>query len=124
MRKADVSAKSLQAIADADGFASLAIDRRQALWAARGLARHRLHDMPLFAHAGRRHERLAGNEPVIELPQAELGEKVAEDYRNLGLSLKAHPSICWQSRLVWLDGSFAAMSKMHLTGNGFALLVW
>ena len=43
MRKADVSAKSLQAIADADGFASLAIDRRQALWAARGLARHRLH---------------------------------------------------------------------------------
>ena len=91
MRKADVSAKSLQAIADADGFASLAIDRRQALWAARGLARHRLHDMPLFAHAGRRHERLAGNEPVIELPQAELGEKVAEDYRNLGLSLKAHP---------------------------------
>jgi error-prone DNA polymerase len=91
MRKADVSAKSLQAIADADGFASLAIDRRQALWAARGLARHRLHDMPLFAHAGRRHERLAGNEPVIELPQAELGENVAEDYRNLGLSLKAHP---------------------------------
>ncbi|MDB3880436.1 error-prone DNA polymerase, partial [Alphaproteobacteria bacterium] len=91
MRKADVSAKSLQAIADADGFASLAIDRRQALWAARGLARQRLHDMPLFAHAGRRHEQLAGNEPVIELPQAELGEKVAEDYRNLGLSLKAHP---------------------------------
>ncbi|MGB2457047.1 MAG: OB-fold nucleic acid binding domain-containing protein, partial [Candidatus Puniceispirillaceae bacterium] len=91
MRRADVSAKSLQAIADADGFASLAIDRRQALWAARGLARQRLHDMPLFAHAGRRHERLAGNEPVIELPQAELGEKVAEDYRNLGLSLKAHP---------------------------------
>jgi error-prone DNA polymerase len=91
MRKADVSAKSLQAIADADGFTSLAIDRRQALWVARGLARHRLHDMPLFAHAGRRHGRLAGNEPVIELPQAELGEKVAEDYRNLGLSLKAHP---------------------------------
>jgi error-prone DNA polymerase len=34
---------------------------------------------------------LRGNEPVIELPQAELGENVAEDYRNLGLSLKAHP---------------------------------
>ena len=91
MRKADVSAKSLQAIADADGFSSLDMDRRQALWAARGLARHRLHDMPLFAHAGRQHERLAGDEPVITLPKTPLGEAVAEDYRSLGLSLKAHP---------------------------------
>jgi error-prone DNA polymerase len=91
MRKADVSAKSLQAIADADGFSSLDMDRRQALWAARGLARHRLHDMPLFAHAGRQHERLAGDEPVITLPKPPLGEAVAEDYRSLGLSLKAHP---------------------------------
>jgi error-prone DNA polymerase len=91
MRKADVSAKSLQAIADADGFSSLNMDRRQALWAARGLARHRLHDMPLFAHAGRQHERLAGDEPVITLPKTPLGEAVAEDYRSLGLSLKAHP---------------------------------
>jgi error-prone DNA polymerase len=91
MRKADVSAKSLQAIADADGFSSLDMDRRQALWAARGLARHRQHDMPLFAHAGRQHERLAGDEPVITLPKTPLGEAVAEDYRSLGLSLKAHP---------------------------------
>ena len=91
MRKADVSAKSLQAIADADGFSSLDMDRRQALWAARGLARHRLHDMPLFAHAGRQHERLAGDQPVITLPKTPLGEAVAEDYRSLGLSLKAHP---------------------------------
>ena len=28
---------------------------------------------------------------VNGLPPAELGEKVVEDYRNLGLSLKAHP---------------------------------
>ncbi len=80
MRKADVSMKSLQAIANADGFSSLNIDRRQALWAARGLARHRLYDMPLFAHTGQRHERLAGIEPAIMLPSARLGENVAEDY--------------------------------------------
>ena len=91
MRQADVSVKSLQAIANADGFSSLNIDRRQALWAVRGLVRHRLHDMPLFAHAGQRHQRLAGVEPAITLPQAGLRENVVEDYRSLGLSLKAHP---------------------------------
>ena len=47
--------------------------------------------MPLFAHAGRYHERLVGKEPVVVLPQIGLGENVAEDYRSLGLSLKAHP---------------------------------
>ena len=72
VRQADVSVKSLQAIANADGFSSLNLDRRQALWAARGLARHRLHDMPLFAHARQRHERLAGIEPAIMLPPAGL----------------------------------------------------
>ncbi len=100
MRQADVSVKSLQAIANADGFSSLNIDRRQALWAARGLARHRLHDMPLFAHAGQRHERLAGIEPAVMLPPMGLGENVTEDYRSLGLSLKAHPLDLLQKPLV------------------------
>jgi error-prone DNA polymerase len=100
VRQADVSVKSLQAIANADGFSSLNLDRRQALWAARGLARHRLHDMPLFAHARQRHERLAGIEPAIILPPAGLGENVAEDYRSLGLSLKAHPLDLLQKPLV------------------------
>ena len=100
MRQADVSVKSLQAIANADGFSSLNIDRRQALWAARGLSRHRLNDMPLFAHAEQRHERLAGIEPAIILPPVGLGENVAEDYRSLGLSLKAHPLDLLQTPLV------------------------
>ncbi len=91
MRQVVVSVKSLQAIAHADGFSSLGIDRQQALWEIRGLARHRLHDMPLFAHAGRCQERLARTEPAVTLPKVALGEKVAEDYRSLGLSLKAHP---------------------------------
>ena len=37
MRQADVSVKSLQAIANADGFSSLNINRRQALWEVRRL---------------------------------------------------------------------------------------
>jgi error-prone DNA polymerase len=91
MRQADVSIKSLQVIADADGFSSLGMNRRQALWAVRGLGRYQSHDMPLFAYAGRQHKTVAGAEPTIALPAAGLGENLVEDYRSLGLSLKAHP---------------------------------
>ena len=90
VRLADISKAALQAIADADGFSSLGMTRRQALWAVRGLDPSR--PLPLFAHAGRRHDSLAGGEPDVALPIASAGENVAQkDYRSLGLSLKAHP---------------------------------
>ena len=91
MQKAGVSIKSLQMIANADGFSSLNIDRRQALWAVQVLKQHRMHDMPLFSHAIRQNKKICLNEPIIKLPEASLGEQVTEDYRSLGLSLKAHP---------------------------------
>ena len=91
MRRADVSAKALEAIARADGFNSLGLNRRKALWEVRALARQRWHELPLFAHATRRHDDLAGDEPAVTLPAARAGEEVAADYRSLGLSLKAHP---------------------------------
>ena len=91
MRRADVSARSLEAIANADGFASLGLSRRQALWEVRALAGQRWQELPLFAHATRRHHDLAGEEPAVTLPQAHAGEEVAADYRSLGLSLKDHP---------------------------------
>ena len=91
MRRADVSARSLEAIANADGFASLGLNRRQALWEVRALAGQRWQELPLFAHATRRHHDLAGPEPEVVLPQAHAGEEVAADYRSLGLSLKDHP---------------------------------
>ena len=91
MQKAGVSIKSLQMIANADGFSSLNIDRRQALWAVQVLKQHRMHDMPLFSHAIRQNKKICLNEPIIKLPEASLGEQVIEDYRSLGLSLKAHP---------------------------------
>ena len=91
MRRADVSARSLEAIANADGFASLGLNRRQALWEVRALAGQRWQELPLFAHATRRHHDLAGDEPDVALPQAHAGEEVAADYRSLGLSLKDHP---------------------------------
>ena len=91
MRRADVSARSLEVIANADGFASLGLNRRQALWEVRALAGQRWQELPLFAHATRRHHDLAGEEPAVTLPQAHAGEEVAADYRSLGLSLKDHP---------------------------------
>ncbi len=91
MRRADVSANALNAIAAADGFASMGLDRRQAQWQVRVLGRQRMNDMPLFAHASRRHNNVAGTEPDVQLPQASGGEEVAADYRSLGLSLTAHP---------------------------------
>ena len=91
MRRADVSASSLEAIANADGFASLGLNRRQALWEVRALAGQRWQELPLFAHATWRHHDLAGEEPAVTLPQAHAGEEVAADYRSLGLSLKDHP---------------------------------
>jgi error-prone DNA polymerase len=116
MRQADVSVKSLQLIANADGFSSLNIDRRQALWEARGLGRHRLNDMPLFVHAGQYHERLARKEPAVALPQLGLGENVAEDYRSLGLSLKAHPLVILEKPLA--EAGWLICSHLQNAPNG------
>ena len=91
LRRADVSARALEAIAKGDGFGSLKLNRRQALWEVRALAGQRWHELPLFAHATRRHDDLAGREETVSLPAAQPGEDVAADYRSLGLSLKAHP---------------------------------
>jgi len=78
----------IERLADADAFRSLGLDRRDALWAARGLNRvGGQEDAPLFAYnTGPSHEADVG------LPPLRLGEQVVEDYRTLGLSLKAHPA--------------------------------
>lgn len=91
MRRADVSANALQALAAADGFTSMGLNRREAFWQVRALGKQRWHEMPLFAHATRRHDTIAGEEAAVTLPTAAAGEEVAADYRSLGLSLKAHP---------------------------------
>ena len=77
----------LERLAEADAFRSIGLDRREALWAVRGLNRAGdKDDLPLFraVAADRR-------EPDADLPPMPLGEHVVEDYRHLSLSLKAHP---------------------------------
>ena len=77
----------LERLADADAFRSLGLDRREALWAIRGLRRAGdKDDLPLLAAASSRTV-----EADFALPAMPLGEHIVEDYRHLHLSLKAHP---------------------------------
>jgi error-prone DNA polymerase len=76
---------ALERIAEADGFASLGIDRRQALWRVKALGHSAL---PLFAAADAREEE---REPAVPLKPMSGGREVVEDYRSLHLSLRAHP---------------------------------
>jgi error-prone DNA polymerase len=86
-RRAGLGGGALDRLAHADAFRSLGLDRRQALWAMKGLGPLPL---PLFAAS----EALAGAQrtrPEPALPEMTLGQHVAEDYAALSLSLKRHP---------------------------------
>ena len=89
--------KVLDRLARADAFASMELNRRDALWAVRGLGDTVL---PLFAAAEAREAKERRNsssgsdfqvEADVTLPLAQLGEQVIDDYAATRLSLKAHP---------------------------------
>src|SRR5436305_12043615 len=94
--RSGLSSTVLERLADADAFRSLGLDRRQGLWAVRGLDRvGDQDDLPLFAAARPERE----TEPDAKLPPMPLGAHVVEDYRRLSLSLKAHPTSFMRARL-------------------------
>ena len=93
--RSGLSSTVLERLANADAFRSLGLDRRQALWAVRGLDRvGDQDDLPLFASRPGR-----DMEPDARLPPMPLGAHVVEDYRRLSLSLKAHPASFMRARL-------------------------
>jgi len=93
--RSGLSSTVLEKLADADAFRSLGLDRRQALWAVRGLDRvGDKDDLPLFSSRPQRDA-----EPDARLPPMPLGAHVVEDYRRLSLSLKAHPASFLRARL-------------------------
>jgi error-prone DNA polymerase len=93
--RSGLSSTVLERLADADAFRSLGLDRRQALWAVRGLDRvGDQDDLPLFSSRPGR-----DTEPDARLPPMPLGAHVVEDYRRLSLSLKAHPASFLRARL-------------------------
>jgi error-prone DNA polymerase len=84
-RRADLPARALRLLADADACGSLGLDRRSAAWEA---LRTPTDVLPLFAAARARE---LGVEPDADLPLLTPGESVAADYQTIRLSLKAHP---------------------------------
>ena len=93
-RHAGLSASAIETLAAADAFRSAGLDRRQALWQARALAK--APPLPLFEAADQRED---GPEPAVALPAMADGEQVVEDYRTLRLSLRAHPLSFLRERL-------------------------
>src|SRR4051812_40341326 len=88
-RRTGLPAAALERLAEADAFRGLGLDRRQALWAVRGLADESL---PLFAAADRGSPpEPEASEPPVALPPMTEGREVVEDYRSIGLSLRQHP---------------------------------
>ncbi len=81
-----VSRRGLELLAEADAFQSLGLDRRQALWAVKGLASEigAEKTAPLIAGQGL-------GEAQVQLPFMSEPNEVIEDYRTTSLSLKAHP---------------------------------
>ncbi len=84
-RRAGVSRETLDRLARADAFGSLALGRRAALWQSLDRAHVAAGATPLFA------ELPPSPGAAVELPDMTLGEAVADDYASLRLSLKAHP---------------------------------
>jgi error-prone DNA polymerase len=93
--RAGLSRRALELLAEADAFRSLGLDRRQALWAVKGMAGEigAAASAPLLA----RHRPA---EPQVELPFMTAPQHVAEDYRTTSLSLKAHPVAFFRDELV------------------------
>jgi error-prone DNA polymerase len=99
--RSELGPKVLDRLARADAFSSMDLNRRDALWAVKGLGDTVL---PLFAAAEAREAKQRRNsrpdknfqtnfqsEPDVTLPLAQLGEQVIDDYAATRLSLKAHP---------------------------------
>ncbi|HEY1378250.1 MAG TPA: error-prone DNA polymerase [Gemmataceae bacterium] len=82
-RRARLGRGTLETLADADALASLAPDRRAALWQSLGQDQA-LRGANLFAGVD-------DDESAVDLPVLAPAEQVVADYRATGLSLKGHP---------------------------------
>jgi error-prone DNA polymerase len=79
-RRAAVSVAVLERLAEADAFAAVGADRRQALWQIRGLGEL---PPPLLAETA---------EQTVQLRPMTEGREVVEDYQTKGLTLRHHPA--------------------------------
>jgi error-prone DNA polymerase len=84
--RAGVSKRALELLAEADAFASLGLNRREALWAVKGAAGEvkAPSQTPLLAG-------LDWDEAAPRLPVMKAAMETAEDYRTTRLTLRDHP---------------------------------
>ena len=90
-RRSGVPTAALVKLAEADAFLpSLQLQRRDALWAIKGL---RDEPLELWAAAAEREARQVAElqEPEVALPSMRAGHEVVEDYAHTGLTLRQHP---------------------------------
>ncbi|MEP0943569.1 MAG: error-prone DNA polymerase [Rhizobiaceae bacterium] len=87
-QRSSLTVAVLERLAANDAFRSIGLDRRQALWAVRGLASDGDVQLPLFTAAD---ERSTGPDIEVQLPVMRTSEHVVNDYQTHRLSLKAHP---------------------------------
>ena len=85
-RVSQVGVRSLRALANADAFNSMELDRQRALWQIKPL---RDDPLPLFDPIDKGTDRDA--DALDDLPAVPVNRMVLEDYASMGLSLKAHP---------------------------------
>ncbi|HYL32881.1 MAG TPA: error-prone DNA polymerase [Stellaceae bacterium] len=90
-RRAGIGAVALERLAAADALSSMGLQRREALWALKGLGEA---PPPLFAH-----DDPLAREPAVPLPAMSLGQAVSADYGILRLSLKSHPLALLRDRM-------------------------
>jgi error-prone DNA polymerase len=88
-RRAGISRRAIEALAEADAFASLGHGRRDALWDAKAIER----DVPPLL---RLVENALGDPPLIQeapptVPAEAAGQSVVMDYTSTGLTLRQHP---------------------------------
>ncbi len=97
-RRSRVKPAALERLARADAFQALGLNRRQALWAIKGLSQAPL---DLFAAADAREGATVAEvvEPEVTLQPLSAGREVVEDYRATQLSLRAHPLSFLRDRL-------------------------
>jgi error-prone DNA polymerase len=108
---------AIERLADADAFRSIGLDRREALWAARGLGGDKTR-LPLFDTAALADLR---READFALPPMPVGEHVVNDYRYLSLSLKAHPLSFLRLRLA--ERAVAPNESLAETASGQKVMV-
>ncbi len=92
-RRANLPARALRLLAEADAFNSMGLERRPALWDAR---RVRQGVLPLFGAAEADE---LGAEADAALPPTPMVEHVLTDYQTVRLSLKGHPLAFLRRRL-------------------------